>query len=88
MPIPLIATVISGEEQYSYDAHKLNSSLLLPATSFHLTPDIPVSTLFSNNFSLHSLFREGDQAMLFICLWLPECGNIHDNDIFNIAFNM
>ena len=56
MPIPLIAPVISGE-QYNYDTHKLNTSLHPPGTSFHLSPDIPLSTLFSNSFSLNSLFR-------------------------------
>jgi len=62
MPIPSIAPAISGE-QYSYDTHKLNTILHPPATSFHSAPDIPLSTLFSNNFSLNSLF--GVRSRLF-----------------------
>ena len=39
-----------------------------------------------NTFRLHSLFRVRNQATLFVCLSLPECGNIHVNNICNITF--
>jgi hypothetical protein len=51
MPIPLITPVISGDYS-NYDTHKLNTSLHPPASSFQLAPDIPLSTLLSNTFSL------------------------------------
>jgi hypothetical protein len=87
MPIPLITPLISGE-QYSYDAHKLNTSLHPLASSFHLAPDIPLSILSSNTFSLHLLFTAWDHAMLFICLSHPEYRNMHVNNILTLLLKL
>ena len=57
------------------------------ASSCHFLPLSSSSVPCSQIACLHSLFRVTDQAMLFTCLSLPECGNIHVN-ICTISFRI